>query len=64
MALGVPIAEPVAREVSGLTFLGLTPRSGASNFARAAACSASEGEEHKGLRRAGGSCFFLASVAT
>ena len=29
VALGVPIAEPVAREVPGLTFLGLTPRSGA-----------------------------------
>lgn len=29
IALGVPIAEPVARPVAGLTFLGLTPRSGA-----------------------------------
>ena len=29
IALGVPIAEPVARLVPGLTFRGLTPRSGA-----------------------------------
>ncbi len=28
VALGVPIAEPVARPVAGLTFRGLTPRSG------------------------------------